>query len=539
MSAHLKKDYLLARNSGVITGAEHGWFTVKTPEARMLEAQQRGVALLAEHLHSQGRAQGEIVRASQDAAREMGRVNAALEGGFGQMSSALYQSAEAMNAGFQHVDGTMRQGFDEVNAGLQHVDNTLNQGFGAVDARLHALDGTLGQGFERVDDRLQAEGELTRQHQELLARWQTVQMAQGFQSVCSDLQRIDRELVRGFTLVDAGMTRLDQRLQQVGDQLAMTMAQEHALDRQTWADLGQQIMDTLAAEGAATRAELQRVAMAVVSTLEAQGVLNRQEIGRAAQVIDERLRALDDRLSRQAEMQAREHTRVALRFFGVGETEAAEEALALARGAFMGYFPAHYLSGMIAVDLGDLDGAAKHFRRALAQAGSTDPDQAQAERTSALMMLGRLAVLCQRWEEAARLFRSALDEQPNHVQARVELSWLKLHDPETSSYDPKSRMKMLVHSARHPGLLDGLPDTLRPLGWYALALMLAEEHPEDAVDCLKRGMNFNVKYRRVHSDDAAALFAALNALNPLLIPVLYAAILEHAPELKHLVTPAT
>ena len=559
-----RKDYLLARSRGVITGAEHGLLTTRAPEAVMIDeqrragrvhqqhlgAQQAANALLAQHFATQSGMASSLQELERSSLRQIGaledlghgvsEVNRSVTEGFGQTVDAVGRvdrtlqhegelsraqqealtrwTVEEMQSGFQDVrggldriDGTLVGGFERVDGTVQREGQLsrahqealarrtveeMQSGFQDVRGGLDRIDGTLVGGFGVVDGALRREARLSREQQEALTRWTVEQMQGGFQNVCGGLQRIDASLVEGFEALGGGLTQLDStlqqqtgvldaRLQRVGGEIVEAIEGEHLLDRRLSAHISALVMATLKDEGNATREALQAVGRAVVAELAAQGAMERQALQRLSGRLDALSDRLDRRLGQQAELRAREHTRAALRFLREGLCEDAEQALEQACQAFAGYFPAHYLRGVARITTDDPLGSEPHFRRALAQAGACDPSAANAERVIAQLMLGRLAATRSDWSAAQRCFEAVLALEPAHLMATIELAFVIVNDPRHGA-TPDSRVRVLVHrDERRPGLLDGLSTAVRPLAWYGLALLLADSAPKDAVSALR------------------------------------------------------
>jgi hypothetical protein len=172
-----RKDYLLAASSGVQTGAEIGFFTVRSPEARLLDRQQQANATLAEFLanqHRMARDLSSIRSTGHDELRTIRDVGSAITGelrggnnalrsGLGRVDRSVQALDETVYSGFHGLSQDVRESFRSLSMMVADAGDRISSTIGQVGAKTtKALNKTLDRAIDRIE-----------RHGEILARGHT------------------------------------------------------------------------------------------------------------------------------------------------------------------------------------------------------------------------------------------------------------------------------------------------------------------------------------------------------------------------------
>ena len=527
----------------VDTGDSYGLFSVKTAEAKMLEKQQESNKMQAQGLNNQkyflqaaGHINNELQGTRQDINKGFDRVDNTLTQGFDRVDNTLTQ-------GFNQVDNTLNQGFSEVSNGLEQVSNSIHEAG-------QTLNNSLEKGFSQVSDDIITTGnQIT---SSIVDGFDSVNQSldTGFNNLCSGLSTIDENLVAGFqqtsNAIENQTAVIDSRLLEVGNAMINNINLQHSLDRNTIAKVGQNIVNVFKQEGEANRATIIKAANLTITTLQNEGNITRdtlvqidknlkaninnlqnsilEVVNKHSLLMAEKLDNISNKLSRKAELESREHTKAALSFFKMHLYDEAKKALKQAIDAFMGYFPAIYVTGVIAMIEGDFESAQKYLTAAYSQAGMTDPNKKLHQLTMSLLLLGRIEALKGNWEEADKIFGRLVETNSKFIMAPIEQAYAIFHNRQRGEKQ-EDRLSLIVKGLDSMGKQS-------PLAWYGLSLLLARNYPKEALSALKRGLNINLKIKKMHPLE---IFKILRETYPDEIPYLYAAILEFEPDLKWII----
>ena len=558
------RDYFASAYDWVDTGADLPIVgIIRTPEAKLLDAQREenvlhARALIAQreqaaalgaihgelrHRHPENRdVAGEMTAAMRDgfggvasvAARGLGRVQGEIKDLHTTVRDGFEQVDTTLKIGFEQVDDSINQGFKQVdgsiNQGFEQVDGSINQGFEQVDGSINRgfeqVDGSINQGFERVDSTLNGR----------------------FEGVCRGLGVIDRDLVSGFDRTTAAVNQqteeLGERLRSVEDSIVGSLSMEGSLTRDAVRQVGTHFVHAMQREGQATREGIAEATEMTIAQMAEEGILTRAELTALreaihrnandlreclhdlfeehSELLSKGMAGLSRDLSRQGELKSREHTRVALGYFQHGLMPEARAALKAAMREYRGYFPALFLDGLIAAMGQDFRGAERCLANACAMAGVTDPASKRAQLSLATLMLGRIAIAEERWRDADDVLGKLGDADPSFLAATIEQAFAIYHNPARGEL--RARLELITAGLDKCGERQGR--RAATYVWFGFALLMADDHPEDAVSALKRGL----KYGGRTCEDRLTLYRVLRGLYPGHVKFLFKAILEHAPQ---------